>query len=331
MTATQSSRWAGVGECKGTRGRQVKVAAIFGPGGASGLVRRFNSPSLRRLAHEYPTVALVPGAVAARPIVVKVGPWLRGQINLYQFDRLLDDQAEQRGVCVLLLTGGAGALPVAARQVLTRCQRWAGRRNVHSSSEGFGQALAVHRALHDLSKPLVRADFNHALDVWQWVLRLCPGATMGLQLAALFHDIERLYGEPEQRREHLAPDYQAFKHKHAGQGAAIAQAVLMEAHLDAPTRTRVASLIAHHEQPGAGANLDGELAVLGNADALSFFSLNSHGYYDYFGPAQTRCKVEYTLRRMQPRCWSRLRDMHLRPEIRQWVRQWLQAQSEPAA
>ena len=42
------------------------------------------------------------------------------------------------------------------------------------------------------------------------------------------------------------------------------------------------------------------LSLLNDADALSFFSLNSVGYLDYFGPEQTRKKVAYSLSRLRP-------------------------------
>jgi hypothetical protein len=40
------------------------------------------------------------------------------------------------------------------------------------------------------------------------------------------------------------------------------------------------------------------LRALNDADALSFFSLNSPGYLAYFGAARTAAKVAYTLARM---------------------------------
>jgi hypothetical protein len=191
--------------------------------------------------------------------------------------------------------------------VMNRCQRHVGRRNRHSQGSLFTRVLRRHRALHDLDKPLVRADFNHALDVWQWTLRLDGDAPLSVQIAALFHDIERLHSEAEARVEHLAPDYQRFKDAHASAGAAMTDAVL--ASLGAPLNLRqeVAALVTSHER---------ERGVLGDADALSFFSLNSCGYANYFGPEQTRKKVAYTWNRMSDGARVRLGTIRLRPDVR---------------
>src|SRR5205814_582070 len=83
----------------------------------------------------------------------------------------------------------------------------------------FDKVLARHCELHDMNKPLVAADFDHARDTWRWVLRLAPHASLAVQVAALFHDVERLASESEARIEHRAADYEAFKKAHAAAGA----------------------------------------------------------------------------------------------------------------
>ena len=56
--------------------------------------------------------------------------------------------------------------------------------------------------------------------------------------------------------------------------------------------------------------------MLNDADALSFFSLNSSGYADYFGPEQTRKKVAYTWNRMGAHAREKLRGVRLRDDVR---------------
>src|SRR5436305_48053 len=81
--------------------------------------------------------------------------------------------------------------------------------------------------------------------------------------------------------------------------------------------TRAARLIAGHERPPAPGDPDAAgLALLNDADALSFFSLNSVGYLDYFGPEPTRRKVAWTLRRLRPAARRHLAGMRLVPEVR---------------
>ncbi len=141
-------------------------------------------------------------------------------------------------------------------------------------------------------------------------------ADLAVQLAALLHDVERLVTEADRRIEHHADDYQAFKDEHAARGAEMAGALLEEAGVDAGTRRRTVRLIAGHEHAAAPGDPDaGAIALLNDADALSFFSLNSVGYLDYFGPEATRRKVAYTLRRLRPEARRHLDGMRLRPVV----------------
>jgi hypothetical protein len=171
--------------------------------------------------------------------------------------------------------------------------------------------VARHRALHDLSKPLVLEDYRHSLDTWQWVLRLAPGAEPALQLAALFHDVERLLSEADARVEHLARDYQDFKNTHATRSADLAQTLLTDLGVDAATRERVRELIAWHEQPGG----DECQQLLHDADALSFFSLDASGFTRAFPPEHARRKVAHTLARLRPSRRWRLSRMRLSPRV----------------
>jgi len=78
---------------------------------------------------------------------------------------------------------------------------------------------------------------------------------------------------------------------------------------------RVSALIEGHERRAA----DPEGVLLSDADALSFFSLNSAGFLDYYGAGHTRRKVEYTLGRLRPESEARLDHVWLRPELRAFV------------
>jgi hypothetical protein len=199
----------------------------------------------------------------------------------------------------------------AVIEILSRAQPYLDRRNDASSGARFDRVLAAHHALHDLAKPLVRADYAHAIDVWQWTLRLEPGASLAVQAAALFHDVERLVSEADQRVEQRALDYAAFKREHARRGAAIAERALIEAGLEVAAAARAAELVRAHEAPDG----DPERALLNDADALSFFSLNSAGFMDYYGPEHTRTKVAYTLARLSPERRERLGAMRLRADV----------------
>jgi hypothetical protein len=190
-------------------------------------------------------------------------------------------------------------------------ERLVGMRNAASEGPVFSRLLARHRALHDLSLPLVRADFDHALDTWQWTLRLDPGAGFALQAAALLHDVERLESETRRRVEHLAPSYDAFKEAHARRGAEIAAALLDEVGAPAAEVERAAWLVCRHELPGE----DAELRALNEADALSFLSLNSSGFVDCYGLEHAAMKVRRTLGRLGPAARRRALALHLRADV----------------
>jgi len=297
----------------------AELRAIFRSGlrtgGEDGL-----PPFWGALAKDFPAAELrLPPSAAGREmpsLLVPVSDWESNFFNFYDLDGRLDALAERDGPFAVEILGGGEELPRTARAVLTRCQRWMDRRNAASRGMLFDRVLSRHRREHDLAKPLVRADYNHALDTWQWALRLDPGADLAVQLAALLHDVERLTTEADRRIEHRADDYQAFKDRHAARGAERAAALLAEAGVDVETRRRTARLIAAHEHAAAPGDPDsGAIALLNDADALSFFSLNSVGYLDYFGPEATRRKVAYTLRRLRPEARRLLDGVRLRSAV----------------
>jgi len=279
-------------------------------------VRRPHSAdaALFTLAAEFPTVAFgveVAGTTADTPLsTIDLALWDDRARGFEPFDEHIECLAS-RGPVTLVVRGGPGRAERAALEMLTRWQRLVGRRNAASRGPRFDALLARLRALHDVSKPLVRADWNHALDTWQWMLRLDGDASAAAQMAALLHDVERLESEADARVEHLSPDYQRFKDSHARRGSRIAGECLDACGVDAAVRDRVAFLVKTHESPGA----DPERALLNDADALSFFSQNSAGYVDYFGPEQARRKVAYTLARLRPGARAYLATMRLRADV----------------
>lgn len=290
---------------------------------------------------EFPTVAIERDSPGPGPgsgdtgVIVDADAWRRGDVDLYHLDYEVDERAAQGQVAVRIIDrdgdpdlSGTGwdtgqMLLRTVIEVLTRCQRWVGRRNAGSAHPGFDRVIELHRQLHDLKMPLVRADYNHALDVWQWMLRLSPHAGEAVQIAALFHDIERLVAEANRRIEHLADDYDRFKHAHARGGAAMTRKVLHLFGLAGPLRALVGHLIEKHEQPPGPEEQDPDLALLNDADGLSFFSLNSAGFLDYYGPEHTRRKILWTLARLGPSARARLLQVRLRPDVGRLVAQAL--------
>ena len=264
---------------------------------------------------EFPTVAIAPLSAGRgmRVLRLDVSEWGSLDFDPFTWDARIFGADETSEQLALHLEGARGeALVLAALEVLTRYQGLVGRRNAASSDPLFDRLLARHRALHDLGLPLVRADYQHALDAWQWVLRLRPDADLAVQAAALFHDVERLVSEADRRVEHHAENYQAFKDAHAARGARMAWQVLKEVGTDLTVCERVKELVSKHERPGG----DPDLALLNDADALSFFSLNASGFIRYFDAEHSRRKVAYTLARLRPEQRRRLGQMRFAPSVR---------------
>jgi hypothetical protein len=236
--------------------------------------------------------------------------WSSPTFDFWTFDRELDGWVEAGRVPVLAAPGHEA--PDFLLEVLTRAQRCICRRNAASSTPAFERVLKLLRARHDLSRPLVRADYDHALDCWQWVLRLEPQAGAAPQLAALLHDVERLDSESLVRIEQAAPDYPRYKRAHARAGAEIAFRLLEAAGIEERLAREAAFLVHESETPGFSPGVQ----LVNDADALSFFSLNSAGFLDYFGEGHTRKKLNFTLARMSPRARAELPRLRLRPELR---------------
>jgi hypothetical protein len=237
-----------------------------------------------------------PGFAAPVRLRLDAAEWSRGETDLIRLDERADEIAIQGSFAVEL----EGGPPEVEEEIALHFQRWSGRRNAASGGEAFSRLLLSHRQLHPLEKALVRADYRHVLDVWQWVLRLSPGAGAAVQAAALFHDVERVYTEADSRREQgvADADYDGYKARHAEVSARVTAQALAEQGFDAAVRRRAVELVAGHDRPEVSA--DPEAALLDDADALSYFSLNSPGYLAYFGAEAARRKIAWTLARLSP-------------------------------
>jgi hypothetical protein len=267
---------------------------------------------------------------------LSVDDWRSDDFSFWGFDRQVDSLAASNGgePIAVRLRGESQHMAEAARQVLVRCQRLAGRRNAASSCDIFELVLSRHRRLFDVEQPQPAssaAEHARALDRWQWLLRLDPGAALEPQIAALFHDVERLTtaGQAPPRAAAgtpatlEAPDGEEARQARARQGSWIADELLVDLGIDLATRVRVHELIrgkdSSDKPAGRGGTAARELRLLRNADALSFFSLDSAGYLATAGAEPTRRKVACTLARMSPDCRAQLEGLRLCQPLRQMI------------
>ena len=244
--------------------------------------------------------------------------WRSDSFPFRDFDRFAETLAADApgGAFEIRLSGEARRLAAAARQVATRCQRLAARRNAASACELFERALAGHRRLHDRTRPLAASIYAHALDTWQWLLRLDPEAGLAPQLAALFHDVDRLAAEAG------TP---------GGAGAWVTDELLAELGVDLAVRVRVHRLIAGRRHPSIAADpFAAEIALLDDADALSFFSCESAAYLDDFGAELTARQVAHALARLRPVSRAWLRGLRLRTAVARLLERELARRTVPS-
>ena len=263
------------------------------------------------LEREFPTVAIQrshrhePG-----DLVIDDFAW-RGAFEFGRFDEALAATP-----LAPLVVRGADAAGVGV-EVMARYQRLILRRNEASSTSLFDAVLHVHARLFDEAVPSARLDHEHALDAWQWMLRLDPLAGLVPQLAALFHDVDRLGLEPQERLEHRArrlldpsdPARDAGWAREPRRPASLVHATLRSAGVERVEAERVCDLAC------GTSLLEREATLLDDADGLSFLSLMTAPYADYFGLAQMRRKVTFTLNRLGNAARSKVALLRLRPDV----------------
>ena len=107
---------------------------------------------------------------------------------------------------------------------------------------------------------------RHLTRTLEWVRELDPGASEALQVAAVTHDIERAFPDPEARwdsaRDWNVPEYNRW---HQDRCADLVATWLAEQGADADVAARAEALVRSHEDGG-----DPEADLLQAADSLSF-------------------------------------------------------------
>jgi hypothetical protein len=269
-------------------GRGLAIAQMPWLSGAQALVRfaarREQAALPRAAARDFPTVEAVDRLQPADDTVaVESSAWRDGETDFYW----VDAQADALGERGLVPVAAAGE-PLVRLELLTRCQRWLDRRNPASRASWFDQLLIFHRSMHDRERPAARAEHNRALDTWQWVMRLDPAASAALQVAGLF------VAAGERASDLLA-------------GAPGPRSVA----------ERAAYLVRALEPGGDADDGDGEVAVLEDADCLSFFAFGSTSFLDDHGEVETRRKIAATLHRLSLRACAYLPAVRLRRDVAQ--------------
>lgn len=260
------------------------------------------------IQREFPTITVERvTSCGTESLIVDDFAW-RGAFDFSRFDESVERAQPLDSIAIR----GDDAVGVAC-EVMGRYQRLVARRNRASATALFASVLEAHAAFYDLANPLDKADRDHALDTWQWMLRLEPDAGLPEQLAALLHDIDRLTSSSQERIEHRARDRMDPKTTEVGERLLTA---LRNAGVSAEDATRTREVVRRQDEPSD----DADAVLLADADALSFLAQHSSRYADHFGLAQTRRKVLHTIGRLTPRARAKLALVRLRPDVDRLVR-----------
>ncbi|HLX06362.1 MAG TPA: hypothetical protein VKY89_00730 [Thermoanaerobaculia bacterium] len=249
--------------------------------------------------------------------------WEADDFPCHAFDRRVEALAgaARGGPFEIRLSGEERRLEAGAAQVGSRCQRLAERRNAASACELFDRVLGAHRDLHHRADPVAAASLARTLDTWQWLLRLDPEASLAVQLAGLFC---RAVPPAALAGVLATPACPASPEDGLRRGALTTDELLADLGVDLVTRVRVYRLIAGHERsPAAAAGSSpaatAEQALLDDAAALSFLSLDSAGHLAENGVEPTARRVGEVLARLRPAARTRIRGMRLRAEIARMI------------
>ncbi|MDD5340941.1 MAG: DUF4202 family protein [Patescibacteria group bacterium] len=142
-----------------------------------------------------------------------------------------------------------------------------------------------------------KTEFDHLHSVWQWVLKLKPGANIALQLAALGHDIDRSIEERRIKKQDFAT-YDEYKEEHALLSAQIMCEILRKYNFDESTIVKVKHLIENHEVGGSG-----DIEILKEADSVAFFNNLPH-YLEMHTPNETIDKIKFMYNRLNDKAKS---------------------------
>jgi uncharacterized protein DUF4202 len=257
----------------------------------------FNAAVDAAVVREFPTLSVNRTAEKSADVRIVVSEWRRDDFALRGFD------AEIESASSLAIAEEDLSRP-ASIEILTRAQRMIGRRNQYSANHGFDDVLQRHFDLHDLDEASERDEYNHALDSWQWMLRLAGAATLTLQIAALFHDAERLISP-------AMPDSPLLRDAQARAAAEITRRALAGSLVGEGTVAAAADLVASHQRE----SISPDVALLNDADSLSFFSWRSAAFFQEHGAREGHAEVRYRLSRMSAAARERLSAMRLSREV----------------
>jgi len=156
----------------------------------------------------------------------------------------------------------------------------------------------------------VPEDYAHAKSVKKWLLKLRPDADWILQLAAFAHDIERALPQRKIIRSKFS-DYNDFKSAHALNSAKVVQEILDKYPLSRKVKDKILNLVKNHE---LGQSKDSDIAVLKDADSLSFFEVNLPAYAERNDESEILSRMNWGYQRLSKRARQIVKEFHYEDE-----------------
>ncbi len=170
---------------------------------------------------------------------------------------------------------------------------------------------AIENEIGDIiSRSDLPEDYAHARGVKEWVIKFSPDADWALQLAAFAHDIERALPQRKVIRSKFS-DYNDFKNAHALNSAKVIQEILDEYPLSRKVKNKILSLIRNHE---LGLTNDVDIAILKDADSLSFFEVNLLAYAERNDESEILSRMIWGYQRLSKRARQIVKKFHYENE-----------------
>ncbi len=166
---------------------------------------------------------------------------------------------------------------------------------------------AIENEIGDIiSRSDLPEDYAHARGVKEWVIKLRPDADWPLQLAAFAHDIERALSKKKVVRSKFS-DYNKFKNAHAINSAKVIQEILDKYPLSRKVKNKILSHIRNHE---LGLINDVDIAILKDADSLSFFEVNLLAYAERNDESEILSRMIWGYQRLSKRARQIVKEFH---------------------
>lgn len=152
-------------------------------------------------------------------------------------------------------------------------------------------ALAKSRIRQIIVQSPLPEDFPHGEYTLKLVRQMKPG-DKALEIAALGHDIERVYAKKKVKRQGFLI-YNQFKAAHALNSANILRGILAECGLADSMLSKIYALVKSHE---TGGNPDAN--ILKDADSISFFKTNLPYYFKRESIKECRKRIRWGYNRL---------------------------------